>query len=292
MAGSQRRGAARWLVVVVTCGTVAATGAGLISTASAARAQETGLAARASRICTSAKHPKIAARLSREIIDALRGRDSAVGLTVADAKLDLTCKLHQRRHFDAASVIKVTIISALLLKVGGFRHLTRSQRSLAWRMITRSDNAAATALWNQVGLRGMQRFLDRARMRQTRLSPAWGLCQLTAHDELTLLKLLSHRGKVLSTASRRYVLSLMVHVIPPQRWGVSAGAPSDVTVHIKNGWLPYPDSADWHINSIGAFTGRGIRYQIAALTSGDPSMAYGIETIQRAARVINEHLAR
>ena len=34
-----------------------------------------------------------------------------------------------------------------------------------------------------------------------------------------------------------------------QRWGVPAGAPGKVTVHVKNGWLPYP--VHWHINSIG-----------------------------------------
>jgi len=27
-----------------------------------------------------------------------------------------------------------------------------------------------------------------------------------------------------------------------------------VTVHVKNGWLP--DDTGWHVNSIGAFTGR------------------------------------
>ncbi len=36
----------------------------------------------------------------------------------------------------------------------------------------------------------------------------------------------------------------------------------------------------WHINSIGAFTGTGTTYQIAMLTSGNPSMDYGIDTIQ------------
>jgi hypothetical protein len=139
--------------------------------------------------------------------------------------------------------------------------------------------------------RGMQRLLDRAKMRHTKLNAAWGLTQLTAGDELILLKLLSSRGHVLGAAARRYVRWLMAHVVPDQRWGVSAGAPSDVTVHIKNGWLPYPVSSDWHINSIGIFTGHDIEYQIAVLTDGNPSMAYGIDTIQRAARVINHDLA-
>ena len=44
-----------------------------------------------------------------------------------------------------------------------------------------------------------------------------------------------------------------------------------MTVHVKNGWLPYPDTdlgaSDWHINSIGAFTGTNVSYQIVILTA-------------------------
>ena len=67
---------------------------------------------------------------------------------------------------------------------------------------------------------------------------AWGLSQLTAQDELTLLTLLTTHGSVLSDTSRGYVLWLMSKVIPSQRWGVPDGAPADVTVSVKNGWLP------------------------------------------------------
>jgi hypothetical protein len=242
-------------------------------------------------ICVSAAHPKLAARLSRGITGALRGRRSLVGLTVADASVKMACKVDQSGHFDAASAIKVTIISALVQKVGGQAQLSSAQRSLAWAMITKSDNNAATKLWNEVGFGGMQRFLDLAGMTQTRLNHAWGLSGITARDELTLLRLLTSTGQVLSTASRRYVLWLMAHVIPSQRWGVPAGAPAGVTAHVKNGWLPYPTGSNWHINSIGAFTGHLVSYQIVVLTSRNPSMAYGIDTIQAAARVINRDLA-
>jgi beta-lactamase class A len=241
-------------------------------------------------ICVSAEHPKLAARLARNISSAVHGRHSAVGLAVADPRLELACRLDRASHFYAASVIKVTIIAALLRKIGGRAHMTKRQRSLAWAMITRSDNNAATALWDEVGLRHLNRFLRLARMTHTRLDwGAWGLSRLTAQDELTLLKLLTGPGQVLSTRSRHYVLYLMAHVTASQRWGVPAGA-RGVTVHVKNGWLPYPGSADWRINSIGAFNGRGTAYQVAVLTAGSPSMSYGIATIQAAARVINRDI--
>ncbi len=162
-------------------------------------------------------------------------------------------------------------------------------------MITQSNNSAATSLWNDVGMTDMQAFLNRAGMRHTILSDAWGLTQITAQDELTLLRVLTTSNKVLSKSSRQYVLRLMANVIASERWGVSAGAPSDVTVHLKNGWLPYPKAIDWHINSIGAFTGKRIVYQIVILTGPalrGQSESYGIETVQLAADVINRILAR
>ena len=224
-------------------------------------------------------------------------KDSTVGLTVSDPAEHLTCALHPNWHFISASVIKVTILSALLLKKGGPGQLTAAQHNLARLMITESDDDAATDLWNEVGIAAIQRFLSRAGMTSTVLNDAWGLTQLTAHDELTLLQLLTARGNVLSNASRHYVLYLMAHVIPSQRWGVPAGAPSGVTVHVKNGWLPYPDTAldsdDWHINSIGAFTSKNSAYEIVILTEphGSQTESYGITTIQDAATVINKELA-
>jgi beta-lactamase class A len=248
-------------------------------------------------ICTSAKYPKLAARISAGIAAALAGRrHSVVGLTAADAAEDLSCAFHRTLHFYAASVIKVTILSALLRKVHGPGGMTTAQRNLAYLMITQSSNSAAQRLWEDVGMADMRAFLNKAGMRHTVLNDAWGLTQITAQDELTLLHVLTSGGKVLSKSSQRYVLRLMSKVIQSERWGVPAGAPSDVTVHVKNGWLPYPHAGDWHVNSIGAFTGKDVDYQIVILTGppagGRQAESYGIQTIQLAADVINRILAR
>jgi Beta-lactamase enzyme family len=275
--------------------TMLAAGGCVAALATAAIVPDNAHAATTTSICTSARHPRIAGRISHGVASVLAQRPgSFVGLAVSDPALGLTCSLRQSTHFYAASVVKVTILGSLLLKVGGPRHLTRSQRHLAFLMITQSSNSAATTLWNEVGISNVQRFLNRAGLGQTILNRAWGLTRITAHDELRLLQLLTTSNTVLGRASRGYMLSLMAQVVSYERWGVSAGAPSNVTVHIKNGWLPYPRSIDWRINSIGAFTGTGISYQIVILTAppGDNGQgeSYGIQTIQLAASVINRNL--
>ena len=243
-------------------------------------------------IAASHKNDKMATAMARAIDASLRGRVSTVGLYVTDGRIGITCQWHAAWHFYAASVIKVTILSALLLKLQDeHRQLSAAQRHLAWLMITQSDNAAANTLWYEVGYHDMQVFLDRAGMRQTRLSPYWGLTQITPHDEMIQLSLLSTRNKLLTRASRVYVRHLMANVISWQRWGVAAGAPRSVVAHIKNGWLPYPPPHfPWEINSLGIFTYRQWVYRIAMLTFRNPTMAYGVSTIQRAAEVIQRRL--
>ncbi len=170
----------------LACGMVIAVGLvmGLCATGPAS-AQASGASAAASSICQSARHPALAARISSGIIAALRGRSSVVGVTVDDRVSGVTCKLHPHWHIDSASVVKVTILSALLRRQNG--QLRAAQRVLATKMITVSDNDAASTLWAETTRPSLQHFLNLAGMRETQLGPGgyWGLTQITAHDEMT-----------------------------------------------------------------------------------------------------------
>ncbi len=245
-----------------------------------------------SSLCRSSSHPVLAARLARDIAAARRGRVSAVAVRVDDPGEGLGCWLHSAQHFDSASVVKVTILGALLRRaLDQHRRLAETEAALASAMITRSDNDAASALWAQLGRAYLQHFLNLAGMKQTVLGPEgyWGLTQVTAHDEMLLLRLLLEKNPVLDSASRNYALSLMAQVIPDQRWGAAAGAPTRLTSHLKNGWLPRHGHG-WRIHSIGCFTGRGGGYSIVVLTQNNPAMAYGIHTIEAIAMAINRDL--
>ena len=113
---------------------------------------------------------------------------------------------------------------------------------------------------------------------------------MTAHDERLLLDLngSSTRMPVLGRRVADLRLALIAQVIPAQRWGIPAGARRP-TVHVKNGWLPLA-TRGWRIHSIGCFTGHPRGYLSVGLTEDDPTMGYGITTIQRAAEVINHQL--
>lgn len=248
----------------------------------------------AASICRSWKgNDQMAARISSGVRAVLSRRESLVAVRVYDPHVGVGCWLRAGRHFDAASTVKVTILAALLRKAATqHRALTTRERNLAWNMITKSDNDAATALWNDVGMRSLQRFLDLAGMKQTVLGQNgyWGLTRITAHDEMILLEHLLTVNSVLTKASRSYELRLMSHVIASQRWGVTAGAPSSFTAHVKNGWLPTPPSNHWWINSLGVFTHLDRGYGIVVLTWRNPDMAYGVDTVQDVAKVINRNL--
>jgi Beta-lactamase enzyme family len=273
----------------------AATGAGAATSGPSGPSGPSAPARTAAELatCKSASHPALAARIASGITAALQKGSWSVGIAVDDRVKGLTCSFQQDRHFYSASVVKVTILAALLRKLMvEHRYLTNAQVTLATKMITVSDNNAASVLWSEVGRANLQHFLDLAKMAQTVLGPggAWGLTQITAHDELLLLKLLTSTNSVLDSPSRTYELSLMARVIASQRWGVPAGAPADVHVHVKNGWLPYPVSDNWHINSIGSFSGWHRNYMIVVLTTGNPTMTYGVDRVQRVAEVINRDL--
>ncbi len=276
--------AASVAVAVGTAGTVALVGTG------AARANSSA-AALPNNTCTatSTAQAALAAKLARDITAALHGRQSITGIRVEDRVRGIECRYSEGRRFDSASVVKASILAAVLW----WRHgsLSSFERSEAIKMITVSDNNAATFFWNELGHARFQSYLTKATMTETIPGPGgfWGLTQITARDELQQLRLLIAPNSLLTTPERDYELNLMNHVTTSQQWGTPSGAPRGLTVYVKNGWLPRA-TLGWRINSIGAFTGHGRDYLITVLSDNNPTMAYGVDTIQRVAQVVHRDL--
>ncbi|MFF0743056.1 serine hydrolase [Streptomyces sp. NPDC004111] len=242
-------------------------------------------------VCTSHR-AGLAERLTNDIAAALRGRPGTVALAVYEHSTRTYCALRAYRAYDSASIIKVTILAALVWdaqKSG--RALTARERRLVDAMITRSENAATGTLWRQLGKARINRFLAAAKMAYTQLGRDrfWGLSQVNAADQSRLLGTLTLPNKVLSDRSRAYVLDRMAHVVPAQRWGTPVGAPARARVHVKNGWLPRAELG-WRVHSLGAFTGQGHDYTIAVLTHGNATMRQGVNTVQAVARAVHRDL--
>ncbi|MGW6457765.1 serine hydrolase [Streptomyces sp. NPDC055078] len=258
----------------------------------AVAAAPTASAAAPPAVSCSSKKAGLADKLKRDITAALKGRKGTVAIYVNDPVTKTACSLRAAQKFDSASVVKVTVLGALLLdaqKQG--RALTSREQNLAKAMITKSDNAATSTLWRQLGVTKVQRFLTGAQMTQTVPGAGgyWGLTQITTRDEQRLLALLTTKGTLLTDASRAYVLKLMREVVPAQRWGTPAGAPATATVQVKNGWVSRKTHG-WRVHSIGAFTGKGHNYTITVLTHGNRTMNDGVNTIQAVSRAIHKDL--
>ncbi|MGW0844518.1 serine hydrolase [Streptomyces sp. NPDC002787] len=241
--------------------------------------------------CTSGK-AGLAEKLKKDITAALAKRKGTVAVGLYDRVTNTTCTLRGDTAYDSASVVKVTVLAALLWdakKTG--RYLTDRETKLATAMITKSDNASTSTLWKQLGMTKIKGFLAAAKMTQTKpgANNYWGLTQITVRDEQRLLALLTAKNSVLSDNSRAYILKLMNQVVSSQRWGTPAGAPSSVKVHVKNGWLSRATHG-WRVHSVGTFKGGGRDYTITVLTHGNPDMKYGVNTIQGVAKAIHKDL--
>jgi len=230
----------------------------------------------------------------------LSGRAGTVLAAVYDLRTGRSWHLGQGPPQAEASIVKLDVLETLLAEraQGDGTGLSASDRTLAGQMIEDSDNDAATSLWYAVGgAASIRSFNARVGLTHTAPSscvvcpgfawPGWGLTTTTPDDQIALLRQLVTPSSVLPRAAREYALSLMEDVTPSQRWGVSGGVPAQVTVALKNGWLPlHGTGSDWQINSVGWISGGGRNYLMAVLSTGSPSEQYGINTIDALAATV------
>lgn len=231
-------------------------------------------------------------RVWRSVSDFAARRAGRVSVAVLDVRTGTTYLYAPGKHYNAASTAKVQILATALHEAQqAHRNLTTKERAEAVPMIEGSDNDAAEALWERIGEnRAVQSFDDLVPMPETVVSPAWGLTQITAPDSVRLVLRLVEPNSLLHKRSRAYALDLMEHVTRLERWGVSAGVPTNARVVLKNGWLPQPATA-WSVNSMGWVHGYGRDYVIAVLTDHDSSEGYGVSTIEGISRRVWAALA-
>jgi hypothetical protein len=210
-------------------------------------------------------------------LDARAGRTS---LAVVDSSGRLS-GTRLREHFQSASVVKVMFLTAFLQRLDADRRgVSALDRSLLYPMIHESNNDAASAVLDRVGLTAIARVAREAGMRD--YAPGvgwWAYTQTSAADQARFFIALP---RLIPQQFWPYARGLMAGIEPEQSWGIPQVARPRWQVFFKTGALP----------SVGLFneTARlergGVTLAISIFSTADPSMAYGEETMRGVARAL------
>ena len=190
--------------------------------------------------------------------------------------------------FDTASVVKVDILAALLHQhERAGTELSEAEQALATAMIERSDNDAATTLFEAVGGEaGLEAFDDEIGLTDTDVGSngSWGLTQTTSADQVSLLQVVLGDDSVLSPASQAYARTLMSNVVDSQRFGVSAAADDPDDAALKVGYLQRSTTGRWDVTSTGEIESGGHTYVLTVLSDGNVSFDAGVTLVDEVAR--------
>lgn len=218
---------------------------------------------------------------AKRVAAAKRFAESRVG-RISFAVVDEAGRLHgshPNRVHNSASVVKVMFMVALL-RQPDVRHdsLSRGERRLLGPMIKRSDNQAATAIFNRVGAAALYRLAADAGMRKFTTQPLWGLSTITARDQARFFFRLE---RFVPKRHRDYAMHLLTKVVADQRWGIPPVAPAHWKLHFKGGWSGAPS---WRVNQVMVLRRPPRRVAIAILTREQPSLTYGERSIEGVAK--------
>jgi Beta-lactamase enzyme family len=212
----------------------------------------------------------------RQAAGYARGRLGSVSFALVDER----GRIHgsnRGARYSSASLVKAMLLVAYLNN-GGVRgrRLRAADRRLLGPMIRVSDNDAADAVYERVGVGGLARLGRRAGMRRFQPNPIWGGCQVTARDQARFFRRIE---SLTPRRHRRYALGLLRRIAAVQRWGIPRATPRGWRVHFKGGWFK-DDPDGWRVHQAALLRQGRRRLAIAVLTAGSPSLGYGAATIQ------------
>ncbi|MEA2428980.1 MAG: hypothetical protein QOF37_2608 [Thermoleophilaceae bacterium] len=213
--------------------------------------------------------PRVAAARSY-----LAHRTGRTAFAVVDSEGRLS-GVHVHRRFVSASVVKAMLLTSYLRKLGSsHRGLDGGSRSILYPMIHVSDNSAATAVWSRVGDAALYRLARRAGMTDFSIVGIWARAQISAADQA---KLFFQIDRLLPRRFRGYGRSLLSGIVGFERWGIPAAA-GGWHVLFKGGWRG--TGLGQLVHQVARLERGRTAFSMAVMTDGDPSMGYGITTIQ------------
>ena len=258
-----------WIVSAVVSGAVAV---GAVT----ATSQDAGAATDAAEVAPAADVVE-AVEPSTDELDAI---DTVARFSVSVLDVDTGESLtYGDGTFDSASIVKVDILAALLHQheVAGTT-MSGTEQAQAAAMIERSNNAAATALFEAVGGEaGLEEFNRLIGLDETDVGSNgdWGLTRTTSADQIRLLQVVFGADSVLDDDAQQYEQSLMSAVVDEQSFGVSAAADDPDDAALKVGYLRRSATGLWDVTSIGRIAADGHTYLVAVLTDGSATLEEG-----------------
>ncbi len=203
-----------------------------------------------------------AGRLAFAVVDS-EGRESGV---------------HEHWTFVSASVVKAMLLVAYLrrLDAHGQHSIDSYSNSFLYPMINVSDNNAATQTWSIVGDSGLYAVAHAAGMQDFSIVGIWANAQISAYDQA---KFFFEMDSLIPHEFVGYARHLLSTIAAYESWGIPAIArPRGYNVFFKGGWRG--TGLGQLVHQIGRLEGHKRVFSIAVMTDGDPSMGYGIDTIQ------------
>ncbi len=186
--------------------------------------------------------------------------------------------LNIHRTFVSASVVKAMLLVAYLRRLDsrGQHTVDPTSNSFLYPMINVSDNNAATHTWSIVGNSELYAMAHRAGMTDYSVSTDWASSQISAADQARFFFAMD---SLIPREFVGYARRLLSTIAGFESWGIPAvGRPLGYAVFFKGGWRG--TGLGQLVHQIGRLEGHQRTFSIAVMTDGDPSMGYGISTIQ------------
>ena len=215
----------------------------------------------------------------RRVRKAFRWARHRAGL-VSVAVIDTAGRMRRmkgRRLFVSASVSKAVMLAAYLRRHR--RGVSPGARGLLRAMITQSDNRAAVSIYTSLGDEVIERTARKAGAPAIDVRGWWSETYLSAS---AAARFMSKFRRVIPGPHRHFAMRLLAQVVSYQRWGIPDGIGRGWHIYFKGGWRG--TARGQLVHEMAVLHSGPRKISLAVLTDGNPSMGYGIETIEGVAR--------
>ena len=213
----------------------------------------------------------------------LSARIGRTAFAVVDSEGRLS-GLHVHWQFPTASVVKAMLLTAYLRRLDamGQHHIDSFSNSFLYPMIHVSDNQAATRCWSIVGDAGLYTVAKAAAMTEFSVSGPWLTALLSPADQARFFFAMDSLIPREFVGYARFLLST---IEASQSWGIPVVArPLGYQTFFKDG--SEPTALGQLVHQVDRLEGHGRVFSTAVMTDGDPTMQYGIDTIQGVATAL------